>query len=433
MDVIAFAKRFSNRQKVNDNDMRDLIGKMGKWILRGPLSDAEIVSYRGISTTVVSAGGGFPEAVAGVLEAMLQSPRFVYLIENQRGDGTRWPVSDHELASRLSYIVWGARPDEELFRLADAGKLHGDELAGQIDRLLSDPRARARSLEFISDWLNLGRLDNLQPSPEKFPDWNPALAQLMREETLRFAEEVMWKRQRPLSALLNEQVTFLTPELAKHYRMQPQQDGFMQYDLTSIPERGGLLTQGSTLTIGGDEASMVTRGLFVLHDLLRGVVKDPPPCVDTTPVPTRKGVTQRVIAEQRLADSSCGGCHNKFEPLAFGLEKFDGLGSFFEKDHHENPLRDDGEILIPGSAEIQSYTSSKELMDMLAASPRVAETFTWKMTQYALGRPLGAGDVRVMKAIHEQSLKNGATYQGTLRAILQSELVLSTRTEALVH
>ena len=140
------------------------------------------------------------------------------------------------------------------------------------------------------------------------------LGQDMKAETLAFFEEVIWKQNRPLAELLNANVTFATPRLAKHYGLVPVKgDGLARYDLSGVPERGGLLTQGSVLTIGGDEASMVTRGLFVLHDLLRSGVKDPPPCVDTTPVATKPGLTQRSIAEDRVANKSCGGCHGKFD------------------------------------------------------------------------------------------------------------------------
>ncbi len=110
MDTVAFAKRFSNSRLLTDDSMRGLIAEMGKWVLRGPLEEYEVVLYRGISTSVASAGGDFREAVSFILEAMLQSPRFIYRIENQRGDGTAWPVGEYELASRISYILWRRRP-----------------------------------------------------------------------------------------------------------------------------------------------------------------------------------------------------------------------------------------------------------------------------------------------------------------------------------
>jgi hypothetical protein len=432
MDGRKFVARFSRERNVTDKVMRPLVERMGKWLLRGPLSEREIVLYRGITTTVVASAGSFDEAVGRVIEAMLQSPRFIYRIENQQGDGTLWPVAGYELASRLSYLIWGAPPDEALFKAAANGALSEPaQLEAQVQRMLKDPRAVDRSVTFLSEWLNLDHLANLRPGKKSFPDWKPALATDMRAETVAFFKEIVWKQNRPLSDLLNAQVTFLTPRLAKHYRLpavQPGQ-GLARYDLAQVPERGGLLTHGSLLTIGGDGASMVTRGLFVMHDLLRGVVKDPPPCVDTTPVPTKPGLTQRAIAEQRIASNKCGGCHGKFEPLAFGLEKFDGLGSFFDKDRHGNVLRDDGQILIPGTAKPVAYKTSGELMNLLAGSDRVRISITWKLSQFAAGRPLGARDARIVDKIHRATQKQGGTYPALITAIVLSDLVRTTPTE----
>ncbi len=420
MDVQAFAKRFHNKLTL-DKETRALIQKMGKWVLRGPLEEREVALYRGITTTMASAGASFEQAVGSAIEAMLQSPRFIYRIEDQmRSDS----VEGYEMAVRMSYLLWGAPPDEELYRAADKGEL-GDraKIDAQIRRMLGDPRAVEQSQRFIYDWLDLGRLDNLAPSRTLYPNWNPALGADMRAETLAFFKEVVWARKRPLGELLNAPVTFLTPRLAKHYGMFPQGQSFGRYDLTNVPGRGGILTHGSVLTIGGDQASMVTRGLFVLHELLRGVVRDPPPDVDTTPVPTKAGLTQRGISTARLAKASCSGCHAKFEPLAFGLEKFDGLGAFSQADKHGNRLREDGKVLFPGRPQPVAYKTSAELMKLLAASPRVRETLTWKVAQFAMGRPLGAEDARVIAEIHQASQKAGGTYQSLVTAIILSDLV----------
>ena len=420
MDVQAFAKRFHNKLTL-DKQTRALIEEMGKWVLRGPLEEREVLLYRGITTTMAAAGANFDQAVGSALEAMLQSPRFIYRIEDQRGDG---PVDGYEFAVRMSYLLWGAPPGEELYRAAEKGDLSDkDKIEVQIRRMLGDPRAIEQSQRFLYDWLDLGRLDNLNPARSLYPNWNPGLGADMRAESLAFFKEVVWTRKRPLSELLNAQVTFLTPRLAKHYGMFPQGENFTRYDLTNVPGRGGLLTHGSVLTVGGDQASMVTRGLFVLHELLRGVVRDPPPCVDTTPVPSKPGLTQRGISMDRLAKASCSGCHVKFEPLAFGLEKFDGLGSFSQADKHGNRLREDGKVLFPGRPAPIAYKTSAELMNLLAASPRVRETLTWKVVQFAMGRPLGAKDARNVAEIHKVSQKAGGTYQSLVRAIILSDLV----------
>jgi hypothetical protein len=430
MDMIDFAAQFSKSRLLTDKSMRGLIEKMGAWILRGPLEDHEIALYRGISTTVAAAGSTFPDAVGLIVDAMLQSPRFIYRIENQKGDGTRWPVGEHELATRISYILWGAPPDKALAKAATSGALFSIEgMDEQIKRMLGDSKAIDRSRDFISEWLNLNRLKNLKPNSKKFPNWQPELAIDMQDETLEFFEDLAWKQNRPLADLFNAQFTYASTRLANHYDLDNSSPRSQRHDLSEHPGRGGILTHGSTLTVGGDEASMVSRGLFVLHDLLRGVVNDPPPCVNTTPPETKAGLTQRGIAEERVANAQCGGCHKKFEPLAFGLEKFDGIGAYHEKDEHGNELREDGVILFPGTADSIAYNTSAELMNHLANSDRIKESLTWKLTQFALGRPLGFDDAASVDKIHQKAQKNGGTYQSLIAEIVKSDLVRMTPTE----
>ena len=153
------------------------------------------------------------------------------------------------------------------------------------------------------------------------------------------------------------------------------------------------------------------------------------PDADTTPVPTKAGATHRTISINRIANKSCGGCHKKFEPLAFGLEKFDGSGAYHDVDRHGNKLRDDGEILFPGAAKPVSYASASELMDLLAGSDRVSLSITWKLTQFSLGRPLVAADARIVNDIHKASQEAGGTYASLITAIVLSDLVQMTLTE----
>lgn len=440
MDIPQFTKRFTKRLKFTDDEMGEFLSKMGKWVLRGPLNESEVIDYRGISTVVAGSGGDYNEAISRIIQAMLQSPRFIYRIENQIGDGSVWPVGGYELANRLSYILWGASPDLDLMDAVEQGGLYSrEQIEEQVERMLKDPRIEDRSVQFIDQWLNLPSLKNLQPNPARFPNWGPELADDMQAETRAFFKEIVWHQERPLSDLLNAQVTFVTPRLAEHYRIPLDDanegaadlDTLRRIDVSSLPSRGGLLTQGSVLTVGGDDASTVTRGLFVMHDLLRGVVNDPPPCVDTTPIPTKPGVTQRTVAEMRISNQACGGCHSRFEPLSFGLEKFDGLGTFKTVDEHGNVLREDGEILFPGTAQPVAFETSAELMDLLAESRRVHESITWKVVQFSLGRPVTAHDVPIIDKIHAEAERNGGTYKSLLRAIVLSDLVLKTRTEPL--
>ena len=357
---------------------------------------------------------------------MLQSPRFIYRIESHN---TGSLVSNNELAVRLSYLIWGSSPDLELHKEAKNGKLNNpSKIQYHVERMLKDPRAIEQSIQFLSQWLNLNQLSNLRPDKKHFPKWNFQLAEDMRLETVTFFRDLVWEQDRPLTDLFNAQFTYLTPALATHYGMQPNNEkGLKRYDLKKTPSRGGILTQGSTLTMGGDEASMVTRGLFILDNILRGVVKDPPPCVDTTPVSSEPGISQRIIAERRIANSSCGGCHSRFEPLAFGLERFDGLGTYREKDNYENILKQDGELLIPGASGSIRFKSSSELMDIIAKSDRVMKTLVWKMVQFAMGRPLSAEDVSYVDKIYESAQNKGSTYKDVILSIALSEMMSEKR------
>ncbi len=149
-----------------------------------------------------------------------------------------------------------------------------------------------------------------------------------------------------------------------------------------------------------------------------------------TPVPTKAGLTHRDVAEQRITNVNCGGCHSRFEPLAFGLEKFDGIGAFHDRDSHGNRLREDGEILIPGTEKAISYETSAELMELLSKSDRVAESLTWKLAQFALGRPLAPQDAPIASQLHREAKGKGGTYSSIISAILKSDLVQRTRTES---
>ena len=175
---------------------------------------------------------------------------------------------------------------------------------------------------------------------------------------------------------------------------------------------------------------MVTRGLFVLKDLLYSAIGSAPPGTDTTPIHAKPGMSVRAIAMTRLNNPSCAGCHKKMEPLAFGLEKYDGMGTFREIDRHGNKLREDGDILFPGESKPVPYKTSAELMDLLAESDRVGMNMTRKVTQFALGRPLVESDAAILNKIHAESKKGGGTYPGLITAVVMSDLVQKTRTEA---
>lgn len=424
LDVVGFCKPFAKNQTLTDDNMRPLISDLGRRVLRSPLSSDEVALYRGITTTVALAGGGYEESLAYVISAMLQSPKFLYRLEPSRLDRGANGLTPYQVANRISYTLWGAPPDDALMQAAEQGQLSSAaDIQGQLDRMWMDPRSVDRSIEFVSQWLDLERLQNLNPDKSRFPNWQSDLAADMRRETIEVFREVVWQQEQPLADLLGATFTYLTPRLAKHYGLKPQSKPWARYDLTKVPSRRGLLTHGSLLTIGGDNASMVTRGLFVLQDLLFSEVGDPPPGLDTTPVPTEPGLTHRMVAMERVESESCGGCHSRFEPLAYALEKYDGLGTFTDRDEHGNALREDGEILFPGDAKPVPYQTTGEMIELLSSSDRVAQSLTRKLVQFCLGRPLDAADARMVDAVYENAGRRRATYQSIVNELLLYELV----------
>ena len=222
----------------------------------------------------------------------------------------------------------------------------------------------------------------------------------------------------------------VSPELAAHYGLGEPAEGDV-YDLSAMPERGGLLTQGAVLTVGGDESSMVGRGLHMLTTFLCGGLDDPPPGVDTTPPEIEPGLSQRLYSEERVDNPACGGCHSQMEPLAYGLERFDAVGRYRLEDHFGNPLGEDGSVRFPGEAEAVPSATTAELMDRLRASERVRDCMTLTAAQYAIGRPILATDGCTMTEVRDRFAASDGTYRDLLLAIAGSRGFRSIRTETL--
>lgn len=398
---------------------RKLVTNLATALFRHPPEPEEVDALSHLFEDVRTEGDDFTVAVGLVLEALLQSPRFLYRIEKERGEGSV-ALDGYEIASRLSYFLWGAPPDETLLD-AVAG-LHEDAaIEAQVDRMLEDPRARENAQRFLIDWLDLHRLDNLQRDPSLFPEWDPALGVDMKAETVQFFTHLALDEKRPLADLFNAQLTFVTPELATHYGFEDVgTDG--RVALSDLPERGGFLTQGAMTTLGGNTSSMVGRGLYILENILCGHLADPPPGVDTTPPEITEETPQRQLSEERVDNPSCGGCHYQIEPVAWGIERFDATGRHTTEDRFGNALAQDGTVVLEdGKVDFESIA---ELGDLLAGSERVRACIGRKTTQFALGRPLDLderpSDQCTDDEVTERFLASGGTYRDLMVAIALS-------------
>ncbi len=403
---------------------------LGQALLRAPIQEAERASLLPLFDVAEQEGDGFAVGARLVALALLQSPRFLYRVEHEVGSGKARKLDSWEMASRLSFLLWGEPPDEALVEAATKGALSTDaQLEATVDRLLLDPRARARASRLVSDWLNLGRLDNLTRDEERFPWWTTALGTAMKEETLSFFEHVAFEESLPLGALYSEKVTFASSELAEHYGLTPGSSS--RIDLSNVPERGGLLTQGALLTIGGNSESMVGRGLFILENLLCGHLSSAPPGVDTTPPDPAPGASQRTHSEERVTNTSCSGCHSQMEPVSWSIERFDATGRYRLEDDFGNALFENGFLQYGGTDEQLPYATARELNLMLAESKVVKACLATKTAQFALGRPMDKdpADDCTRTDIQERFANSEGTFRDLVVAVVTSSGFRSLATE----
>ncbi len=429
-DLSQFVGQYTSCQEYEPACEIEFVENLGLRAFRRPLSEDERDILVSVFPTAQEEGEPFEVGAGLVIEAMMQSPPFLYRLEDERaGQGAR-ELGGYEMASRLSYLIWAGPPDDLLLDAAGTDALRSDaQIEAQVDRMLATPAAREASAAFVDDWLHLSRLDGLPRDPERFPDWTTAIADAMVEETQNFFGSVAWDQQRPMVELFTAQETVLTPELATYYGLQPQGEGPQPYDVSTITERGGLLTQGSLLTIGGDESSMVARGLFIFETLLCQHPTSPPPGVDTTPPPLEPGRSQRYYSEERTENDSCAGCHLQFEPLAWGLGRYLADGTYALQDAYGNDLQEDGFLRLPGSADELPYQGPAEMMELIATSDATRECLGSKAAQFAIGRALTGDDDCSMEAVQSRYAASDGTWRDLVVAIALSPGFRSVRVE----
>lgn len=406
------------------------VRNFGRRAYRRPLRDDEVDLLASVFDAAEVEGDPFEVGAGLVVEAMLQSPPFLFRVEDETSGNVARELGGFDLATRMSYLLWAGPPDDPLLDAAEADALRTeDEIIEQVDRMLADPQARNASKAFLADWLHLARLDVVQRDPAHFPDWSPEIAAAMKEETRSYFESIAWDQDRPLSELFNAQEAWLTPELATHYGLTELGEGSMLYDVSTIPERGGLLTQGSLLTLGGDEASMVGRGQFVLETLLCGDLDSPPADVDTTPPMPEPGKSQRFYSEERTTNPTCAGCHVQMEPFAWGIERYLADGTHAIEDALGNPLREDGYVVFPGDPESYDFSNSEQMMTIIAEHPKTAECMALKGNQFAIGRKSVPTDDCSIEALQQRLAESGGTWRDLVVAIALSPGFRNIRVE----
>lgn len=392
---------------------------------RRPAEEEEIRRLTSLVDNAVRAGDSFERGIQLALQAVLVSPEFLFRFEFDTETANANPnairtINDWELATRLSYFLWSSLPDDELFRLAAAGTLRKEgNLATQVKRMLQDPRSHQLVENFSTQWLNLRLLKQINPDRKRFPTFDDDLRADMETETKLFFESVM-REDRPILDLLDAQYTFLNERLAKHYGVPDVTGNEFRRVTLNGPQRGGLLGQASILTVTSNptRTSPVKRGKWVLENLFNAPPPPPPPGVPELSEAKDKVLSGslRQRMEQHRANPACAVCHNQMDALGFGLENYDPIGAWREKD---------GEFSIDASGTLpagESFQSPAELRAILKnRHADFRRCLTEKLLTYALGRGLEYYDECAVNGIVRNAAANRDTFSALVLEIVSSD------------
>lgn len=424
----ALRKRILNCDPVSGRAcMTQAVVALAQYAYRRPVVEAEISGLVDIAQDFVATGGNANDGLKLAFKGVLLSPHFLYRVELDQDPTSPVPhrLSGFELASRLSYYLWSTMPDEPLLVDAQGGNLVTDAgLSAQVERMLKDPRSSALILNFVGQWLNLRRADQVKPDYTIFPTFDDDLRASLKAESQNFVNE-LFQQGRPIAELLTAPFTYVNKRLATHYGMPaPAGDGFVRVDLTGTP-RLGFLTQASFLTITSNptRTSPVKRGKWVLDQLLCTPPPPPPPGVDAAGVDMgTMSVRQRLEAHR--AKEPCHSCHAVMDPIGLSFENFDGIGTYRTEDQY-GPIDATGTLTTPQGD--VTFLGANELVPVLANDPRLAGCVAQKVLTYAIGRGYSSADVGTVTSVTDAMTASKQGLRGLFASVALSEAFRSRR------
>jgi hypothetical protein len=414
---------------------RSIVTRLGGEAYRRPLAAREVDALMKFYDEG-AAKAGFEGGVRTAIEAMLASPYFIFRLERQPANvrpGTIYRVSDFDLASRLSFFLWGTPPDQELIAAAGRGELSVTaSLEKQVRRMLADPRADALGSRFAGQWLRLQDINKVHPDPNFYPNFDDQLAAAMRRETELFFINLV-RDDRSVLDLYRADYTFLNERLARHYGI-PGVAG-TQFRKVSYPDdtRRGVLGQGSMLvqTSYANRTSPVLRGKWVM-EVLMGTPPPPPPMDGSVPPLERtaeakagKMLTTRERMELHRENPTCNSCHRFIDPIGLALDNFDVTGKW-RKRENGTPLDTRGEY-YDGT----QVTTPAELSAALLKRPiPLVRTFTENLMSYALGRRVEYFDQPAIRAIQRKAQLTDYKMSSFILGIVTSDAFRMKRADA---
>ncbi len=388
---------------------------------RRPVTDEELDRIFAVMKVAWDNEGSPEETFQIGLQVILVSPHFLFRVEldpeENDADGIR-ELSGYEIASRLSYFLWSSMPDEELFALAAQDSLHEPEiLRQQVARMLQDPKADALVKNFAGQWLQLRDLAQLTPAPERFPSFDDALRKAMRRETEMFFA-AMIREDRSVLDFLGADFTYVNGRLARHYGIEGiQGDEFQRVALGD--KRRGVLTHGSILLLTSNptRTSPVKRGKWILDNILGEPPPPPPENVPELDEEADEIGSLRERLEQHRSNESCAICHRRMDPLGFGLENFDAIGAWRDRD---GKFEIDASGTLPGGLD---FRGPQELMGILIEQKKdeFCRCLAKKLLAYAIGRGLESFDRCAVDKICEQLAENEYRFGSLVTAVVMSD------------
>ena len=364
----------------------------------------------------------FSDSVKLMLKAALVSPQFLYRTPDglSAAPDTIIAIGDHELASRLSYLLWATMPDDELMRLAGAGTLHeGQLLEQQARRLIADPRSQRFADAFATAWLGLDRIATAAVDEKKFPGMTREVRQALRDEGVLFVAQLLRDGGSVLD-LLDARYAYVNARTARFYGVSASGPTLQRIALDDA-NRGGVVTMPGVLLVTSlpERTSPVKRGKWVLEKLLGREPPPPPPDVpplEKQDTPEHAHLTLRQKTERHREDPACATCHRVMDPIGFGLENFDVVGRWRTVDDNGAPIDATGEL--PGRLRFGSPAELKKIL--LERKDDFVRTFIGAVLVFAMGRPLTAYDQVVIDELAERAERDQYRLDGILVGIATS-------------
>ncbi len=396
---------------------------------RRPVTAEEVAQLMPFYDAGRQNGGSFDQGIEQVVAAILASPDFLYrAIRGKRSPGStsagaEVPLTDLELASRLSFFLWSSGPDDELLALASSGGLSKPgAVEKQVRRMLADPKASSLVTSFAMKWLNIADLDAVKPDPAIFPGFNEQLRHDFSREAEEFLNSILLEDHSVLD-LLNANYTFLNERLARHYGIPGVLGNQFRKVTLEDKARWGLLGKGAVLlrTSYGDRTSPVLRGAWVL-DKLMGTPPSPPPPNVATNLDQASGEAPKTIRarlEQHRQKAICMQCHGVIDPMGLPLENFDATGEWRTRDRQANNAVIDVSTVLPNGAPVNGPV---ELRSQLASHPAMfAQAMTEKMMMYAINRDLEYFDMPQIRAVVRAAAKDNYRLSSLVLGIVNTD------------